>query len=224
MEDEMHDIDRTQFDVNPEMESFEYEQYEMPGDMYEALSEQEQMELAAELLEVRDEQELDQFLGNLIRRVGRTLGRVVKSPIGNAIGGVLKGLAKKALPLAGGALGTVVGGPLGTAIGSGLASAAGNALGLEAEAFNQEDREFEGAKQFVRLAANAVQNATSMNATPDPKAAAQVAVAQAAQAHAPGLLQSASSMAPSGRPYAGGVRGHSGRWMRRGNKIILFGV
>ena len=161
----------------------------------------------------------------MIRRVGGALGRVVKSPIGQAIGGALKGAVKQALPLASGALGAFVGGPLGAQIGSGLASAAGQALGLEAELLNQEDREFEGAKQFVRLAANTVQNATAMNASPDPKAAAQSAVTQAAQALAPGLLQTAARTAPHpmSSPVAGS-RGRSGRWMRRGNKIILFGV
>ena len=78
----------------------------------------------------------------------------MKSPIGQAVGGVLKGVAKKALPIAGGALGAYFGGPLGAKIGSGLAPAAGSALGLELEALSQEDREFEGGKQFVRFAAN----------------------------------------------------------------------
>ena len=35
-----------------------------PLELYEVLPESEQMELAAELLEITDEQELDQFLGN----------------------------------------------------------------------------------------------------------------------------------------------------------------
>src|ERR1700752_3531270 len=158
----MHDIDRTQLELNPETEYFEYEQYETEGEYSgEVLGEGELLELSAELLEVRDEQELDRFLGNLIRRVGSTIGKVVRSPIGQAVGGMLKGVVKKALPLAGGALGTFVGGPIGAQLVSNLASMAGSALGLEAEMMNQEDREFEGAKQFVRLAANAVQRGTA---------------------------------------------------------------
>lgn len=112
--------------------------------MGEVFNESEVMELAAELLEVTNEAELDRFLGNLIKKAGSALGKVVKSPIGQAVGGVLKGVAKKALPIAGGALGAYFGGPLGAKIGSGLASAAGSALGLELETLNQEDREFEG--------------------------------------------------------------------------------
>jgi uncharacterized protein (DUF697 family) len=218
----MHDIDRTQLELSPESEYFEYEQYEGAGEYTEVLSESEVMGLASELLAVTNEQELDQFLGNLIRRAGSAIGRVVRSPIGQAVGGVLKGVVRKALPLAGGALGGFVGGPLGARLGSSLASAAGGALGLESEALSQEDREFEGAQQFVRLAADTVQKATAAAPSADPRAVAQSAVTQAAQALAPGLLQAAARPAAAAAGYGSG--GRSGRWMRRGNRIVLFGV
>ena len=64
----MHDIDRTQLELNPEAEYFEYEQYETESEYSgEVFGDGELLELTAELLEVRDEQELDRFLGNLIR-------------------------------------------------------------------------------------------------------------------------------------------------------------
>jgi hypothetical protein len=135
---------------------------------------------------------------------------------------MLKGVVKKALPLAGGALGTFVGGPLGAQLGGSLASMAGSALGLEAEMMNQEDREFEGAKQFVRLAANTVQKATAAAPSADPRAVAQSAVTQAVQALAPGLLQSAAGGLAAAAGNGGG--GRSGRWLRRGNRIVLLGV
>jgi hypothetical protein len=219
----MHDIDRTQLELNPEAEYFEYEQYETESEYSgEVFGEGELLELTAELLEVRDEQELDRFLGNLIREAGSAIGKVVRSPIGQAIGGMLKGVVKKALPLAGGALGTFVGGPLGAQLGGSLASMAGSALGLEAEMMNQEDREFEGAKQFVRLAANTVQKATAAAPSADPRAVAQSAVTQAVQALAPGLLQSAAGGLAAAAGNGGG--GRSGRWLRRGNRIVLLGV
>jgi hypothetical protein len=130
-------------------------------------------------------------------------------------------VAAKALPLAGTAVGTWLGGPLGAQIGSGLATMAGNALGLEAETWSQEDREFEGAKQFVRLAADAIRNAAEVGPGVDPRAAAQAGVAQAAQVLAPGLLQPS---APAAMWSARRPGGYSGRWRRRGNKIVLFGV
>ena len=229
----MHDIDRTQTEYNPETgyeaEQFEGEQFESEQFEYgetaewgEVFNETELMEMAAELLEVRDEAELDQFLGSLIKKAGGAIRKVVKSPVGQAIGGILKGAAKKALPIAGGALGGWVGGPLGAKIGSGLASMAGKALGLELEALSPEDREFEGAKQFVRFAGEAVKNAASAPLSANPRAAANAAAAAAARKFAPGFLTGAVGAAIPSSVASG--KGRSGRWIRRGNRIILFGV
>lgn len=151
-------------EYSPEMEALEFEQeYRTRGDG--VFNETQEMEFAAELLEVNNEQELEQFLGDLIKSAGKAIGGIVKSPIGRALGGVLKSAAKVALPIAGGALGTFVGGPLGTTIGSSLGSMAGKALGLELEGLSQEDREFEAARQFVKFASETVKNA--MQAPPD---------------------------------------------------------
>jgi len=179
-------------------------------------NEQDEMELAAELLEISDEQELDQFLGDLIKKAGSAIGSVVKSPIGQAIGGVLKTAASKAIPIAGGALGAYFGGPLGAKIGSGLAGMAGQALGLELEGLSPEDKEFEASKQFVRFAGETVRQAMQAGPGTDPAAAAQTAAAQAARTFAPGLVDGAG----------GGGRHHkrSGTWIRRHNQIILLGI
>jgi hypothetical protein len=205
------------FEFNPEFnfenEQFEFEQSE--SEWNEVFSEGELMELTAELLEITNEAELDRFLGSLVKRVGGAIGKVVKSPIGKAIGGVLKGVAKKALPIAGGALGAWVGGPLGAKIGSGLASAAGSALGLELETLSQEDREFEGGKQFVRFAADTVKNAVSAPSSVDPRNAAQTAATTAAQKYAPNLLTPTASTPASGKA-------RSGRWIRQGRNIVLI--
>lgn len=233
----MHDIDRTQLEYSPEMSGYEAESLEFneqewsnegegeyEGESWETdgesvLSETDETELAAELLEVTNEAELDQFLGKLLSRAARAVGKVVRSPLGKAVGGVLKGVAKKALPLAGTALGGAIGGPLGARIGSGLASAAGSALGLEAETLEQEDREFEGAKQFARLGADTVKKAAAASPAIDPRVAAQNAAIAAASKHAPGLVSGAAGARP-----APGPRGRMGRWMRRGNRIVLYGV
>jgi hypothetical protein len=207
-------------EYSPQMESFEYSpEMEFSGESGEGVfNEDELMELTAELLEVTNEQELDRFFGDFIKKAGHAIGQVVKSPIGQAIGGVLKTVAKKALPVAGGALGGYFGGPLGAQIGSGLASAAGQALGLELEGLSQEDREFEATKQFVKFAGEAVKNAIEAPGA-DPKANAHAAAVEAARIHAPGLI-------PSGKSGAGERAGkqRSGRWIRRQGQIILFGV
>jgi uncharacterized protein (DUF697 family) len=198
-------------EYNPQMEAYEY-----AGEQeYEAgvFNEQQEMELASELLEVTNEQELEQFLGDLIKKAGKALGGLVKGPIGKTLGGVLKGVAKTALPIAGGALGTFIGGPAGTAIGSSLGSMAGQALGLELEGLSAEDREFESARQFVRFAGEAVRNALEAPPSDDPAAAAHAAAVEASRIHAPGFF--------GGQPPR---RQTSGRWIRRGNKVVLFGV
>jgi len=219
----MHDIDRTQTEYEDEASEFEFESDEFEADESEfedgvVLSEADEYELAGELLSVASEDELDQFLGKLIKRIGRGARKLIRSPIGKAVGGVLKGVAKKALPLAGGALGGFVGGPLGAKIGSGVASAAGRAIGLEFESMEQEDQEFEGAKQFVRLAADTVKKAAAAAPGADPRAVAQSAAISAARRLAPGLLKKSAALSTMGG------RGQSGRWSRRGNKIVLYGA
>jgi hypothetical protein len=210
------------YEFNTEANVFEGEQFESEyedewaGGSGEVFHEAELMELTAELLEINSEEELNYFLGKLIKKAAGAIGKVARSPIGQALGGVLKTVAKKAIPLAGGALGGMVGGPLGAKIGSSLAGYAGSALGLEAEFVNQEDREFAGAQQFVRLAGDTVKNA--LNAAPgaNPQAAVQNAAIKAANTHAPGLL---SSAAKGRRPTGASV---GGRWVRRGRHILIL--
>jgi hypothetical protein len=219
----MHDIDRNQLE-GMEFGEFESEQFEFPGELQEVFNEGEQMELAAELLEVRDEQELNHFLGDLIRKAGGVLGKVVNSPLGQQLGGILKSSARnaalQAVPVISDAIGSRIGGRLGPSIAKGLTTFGTNALNQEYEALNQEDREFEGAKQFVQLAANTVKHATAAPPGADPRTVARSAIIKAAQAVAPGLLQ-AGAATSSPRP---GVRGQSGVWYRRGNKIVLQGA
>lgn len=221
----MHDIDRTTMEFSQES-NFEGEQFEFDqegegewGQEGGYLSEQDEMDLANELLNVSSEEELDQFLGSVIRKVGSLAGKAIRSPIGRAIGGALKGVAKKALPLAGGAIGGYFGGPLGAKIGSGLAKAAGSAIGLEGEM--GEEAEYEGARTFVRMAADTVQKAAQAGGRGDPRQLAQRAVVAAVRQHAPGLLGKAGAMQQGGQRTS---QRQSGRWIRQGNRIILQGA
>jgi len=221
----MHDIDRTQLEFGQETapyfhSEFEFQEFGGGG----ALSEQEEIHLAHELLSVNNEQELEQFLGSFLKKAASTVSNIARSPIGQAIGGVLKGVAQKAIPLAGGALGGFIGGPLGAKIGSGLASAAGKAVGLEGEMEGGEF-EFEGARQFVRLAADTAQNAVAAaQSGVDPRTAAQSAAVEAARRLAPALLTGSSASMPVSGAIAGTVPGQSGRWSRHGRRIVLHGV
>ncbi len=232
----MHDIDTTRLETQPSVETgetFEFDQeFAGDGEVGEPLSEVEELELATDLMSVSSEEELDQFLGNLfkmawsgIRKVGSAIGKVARP-----FAGVLKGIAKKALPFVGGALGSFIPIPgVGTAVGTALGSAVGNALEVELEGMEPEDREFEMARRFVRMAHHAARRLAQTPPAADPRAAIIAAIkaalkqlrAQQGIAGASAEFRTAGATAPA-LPVPGG--GHSGRWMRRGNKIILLGV
>jgi hypothetical protein len=267
-----HDTDRTQLEFGSELSEYgevpglASEQYEYGselgnimnevlggayGEVYEGgyqelpLPEVMEDELASRLLEIRSDQELDHFLGDLFKKVAGGLGKVIKGPVGQALGGVLKQVAKQALPSLGTAVGGFFGGPVGAALGSQLASTAGSAFGLEYEGLSGEDREFETARRYVRFAGEAAKKAAIAPPNADPTAVAKTALVDAAKTHAPGLLATpdsgASAMstgmgARAGAAYpgaadcpsCGGGTGYhhrrTGKWIRRGRHIVLLGV
>ena len=151
-----------------------------------------------------------------VKKVGSVVGKIARP-----LGGVLKAVAKKALPFVGGALGTLIPIPgVGTALGSALGGALSKALELETAGMNDEDREFEMARRFVRIAAGAAQQA----ALAPPDMTSEVSVRDA-------LVAAIRSNAPSAEfgelEYGGAsvaMSGTSGRWIRRGRNIIVQGA
>ena len=195
--------------------------YEDQGELSDSL----EMELASELLTVSNEQELDLFLGKLVRRAGRAVGKFVRSSAGRAIGGVLKSVAKKALPFAGTALGTFVGGPLGGAIGGKLGSMATNLFELDLEGLSPEDQQFEVSRAYVRFANKALrQGATVARNNPgaSPRQIVRSAIKKSASQYAPGLL--ANSAGIGARLNGTSNRARKGTWVGRGRTIILYGL
>src|SRR5688572_14599842 len=76
---------------------------EFPGELAGELAgemetEMLESELAQELLEITNEAELEQFLGKLVSSAVKGVGSFMKSGAGRALGGVLKSVAKTALP------------------------------------------------------------------------------------------------------------------------------
>ncbi|HEV3052053.1 MAG TPA: hypothetical protein VGX50_17215, partial [Longimicrobium sp.] len=147
----------------------------------------EEMELAADLLGIQTEEELEQFLGKLVSRAAGAVKTFANSTAGQAVGSVLKNVARRALPIAGAALGNMVLPGIGGQIGSRLASAGGRMFGLELEGMSAQDQEFEVARRFVRLGGEAVRQASQMGPQGSPVTAAKDAVLAAARIHAPGL-------------------------------------
>lgn len=203
-----------------------------------ALTEAEEVELAMELLGVSSEAEWEQFIGKLFRGIGRGLKKVgsfVGSKVLKPLGGALKGLAKKALPFIGGALGSFIPIPgVGTAIGSALGSAVSKALELEFGELESEEAEFEIARRFVRMAASAAQQATGAARGTHPDAAVRDALLAAARAHVPGFAANEAELMAEAAGEAEGegesgfeaesIGTMSGHWQRHGRHIVVHGV
>ena len=242
----MHNLDRTMFETSTEHS--EQEDFLgilsslLKGETGEAEAETEygetgELEAAAELLEVRDEAELEDFIGDLFGTVARGARDFAGSPTGQALGGIVKMAAKQALPV----IGRGVGGWISPGLaepGAGVGDAVGDLLGLELEGLSGEDREFEVARALVRFAQAACRNALRAMQAGDvgapqtvgsgrprrgapapaqPIAVARQAAAAAARQYAPGLVAAITS-APS---VEDGALPASGRWVRRGNTIVI---
>jgi hypothetical protein len=106
-----------------------FEVLEFPGVL--PFSEAEELALAMELLEVSDEDEMEQFLGKVFKKIGK--------------------FAKKALPFVGKALGSFIPIP-------GVGTAIGGALGTMASRAIKGEQELEEARRFVRLTGTAALN------------------------------------------------------------------
>src|SRR5262247_430632 len=145
---------------------FEYESFE--GE----ISEQEELELAMELLSVQNEYEMEQFLGKLVRGIGRGLKAVGKVALP-----ALKSLAKVALPIAGRALGSFIPIPgVGTMIGGALGRAAADALELEYTGMDPALANIEKARRIVRVLSSAIRNLSQTLGAGSPEVAARAAL------------------------------------------------
>lgn len=189
---------------------FEYpnEGYEFPteagpwesGEGFESgESETEALEaqLTQQLLEATTEADLEEFLGDLAKSVVKGASTFIKSPVGKALGGVLKNVAKKALPVVGSALGSLVLPGVGTAIGGKLGSLAGGLLEAgEAEALGEEEAQYEAAQRYVRFARAAYGSAARAPRDVPPRSVVRAASISAARQYAPSLLRNDQQMSP----------------------------
>jgi hypothetical protein len=234
----MHDLDRTLRTYEQELDmELDMETYDQEG----PFSESEEMELAAELLSLNGEEELEQFLGNMFKKIGRGFKTVFK-PLGK----ILKPLAKTLLPIAGKVAGGFFGGPVGGMLGGKLGSMASNLFEMEMEGMDPGQQEMEVARRVVRLAGAAAQKAAAAPNSAPPLEAAKAAVASAARQHAPGLLRGRFGQRLTGGGAPGNRRGNrgnlvpisgragepspcqckrrSGAWIRRNGKLVILGA
>jgi hypothetical protein len=185
---------------------------------HERLSDEQEMELAAELLTISGEAEMEQFLG----RFFKTARGIINTPAGQQLKGLLRNAAKKGLKLGGQAIGSYFGGATGGSIGGDAGDLAGRIFGLELEGMSGEDRELEVAKRYVRLAIDAVNRLAAMCPVSDAPQAARSAFGAAAQRYAPGLIVTRNGSASGASVPRTGRR--SGVWKRAGQKIVVYGI
>jgi len=179
----MHDIDSTRLKTSPDYNEYlEYQELNGEGeDSFEMLmTEDEEEALAAELLGVNSEEELDQFLGGLFRKV-RGAAKFVARNAG-PLSGALKAIAAKALPHLGGILGTAIPIPgVGTMLGKALGGAASRLLQSELDHLEAEQQDYEMSKRFVRLASQAFRQAGRIRGRATPAATVNFAMRNALQ-------------------------------------------
>lgn len=164
--------------------------------------------LAMELLSVSNEAELEQFLGGMFKGIWNGVKKVAAP-----LGGALKSVAKAALPMVGGALGSMIPIPgVGTALGTALGGAVSRALEMEFEGMLPDEMEYETARRFVRLAGTAAQLAGQGDGS---MGSVRAALSEAARRHAPYLARTGHDEEFGGRWRERGPHGHRGGRMFR---------
>ena len=170
------------------------------------------MAFGAGLLEVGNDAELDHFLANLVSFVGATAHHRVAAPLRTALLRVLGRAVRHVLPVA------HADAALATYTHDAQADSkikAARIFGLELEGLSPEDKEFEIAQQFIRLASDTIRNAIDQSGPArqagSVQARAEAALQQAARHYAPGLLTVDAAAPASG-----------GRWQRQGGRITVF--
>ncbi|MCO6488576.1 MAG: hypothetical protein J5I98_09180 [Phaeodactylibacter sp.] len=202
---------------------------------------EEEAELAFELLSISNQQEEEEFFKKLFRKAAkgaRWLGRRIKkgakkvsryaykrikNKLKSVIGRRLK-MIRRLAPYIGGAFG----GPIGAKIGGNLSGYASKVFKMELEGLSPEDQEFEIAKRIVRFGGAAARNSWKNAGRMPTEQAIRIGFRKAARKYAPGLLKpirrkkSVTGRRRKPSPYTG--RYPSGKWYRKGNRIVLVGL
>jgi hypothetical protein len=212
--------------------NFEFEMFE-GGELSQ---EQGELGLALELLSVQNDSELEQFLGDMVRSVGqglRAAGSFAMKNVVPVLGTALKQVAKAALPIAGGALGSLIPVPgVGTALGSALGSVVANALEMETAGLAPGEADLERARRFIAIARTAIRDAAQTLGSAPPAVIAKSALTNAVMQHVPAARPAVAELeALASRPQASFATpsamsspAQSGTWRRHGDHIVVLGL
>ena len=165
---------------------FEAQNGEFGQDAEGVFDETDEMELAADMLSLGSEMELEQAIGKLMHSAARAVGGSINRDVGMALGTAIKAVAQQAAPISGAP-----------------AATSGELFGIEPEGLSGEDQEFEVMRRLVRFAGAAAGRAARAPRGISPRAIARSSLMRAARRWAPGLL----------RRWSRGGRGQG--WQRR---------
>lgn len=194
-------------------------------DMEMPFNENEELALAHEFLSVSNEQELDYFLGNLLRRAWGGIKRFAASPQGQKIGSLvksnLKSTARNLIPQVGAQVGNYIGGNQGGAMGQSLGNWVNNRFLKETDFEDYEDNEscsckkpaLKTARKFVRYAGHVAKKASTAPKNVSPVKVVKVAVKTA--------NRKIAAVRPVKKVHGSQQRGS---WVKRGNRIVLLGA
>jgi hypothetical protein len=150
-------------------------------------SDAEERKLASDLLEVANEAELEQVLGDLFNRASKGV-ELVGSKVDGPVAGLIKTVARKALPSVRAAVGAALGaserdqnaGKLGSLVDQALRSKVAGMTAADPD-LEKCRRLFERHRQFVRLAGKAAKAAATAPSGVAPLAVAQKVLTDAAK-------------------------------------------
>lgn len=216
----MHDLDRQQLEQNEREGVFGETGI---GELSTELTETQELALASEFLEITNEAELEQFLGDLWYRTKTAASQIYNSGAVQSAIPAVKAAGRAFLPVAAGKLADRYAPGSGDWVSAGAQQLADQLLKEELEGLSGEDRELEIARRYVRFANAALQRAAQVPPRVPPPVAGPVAVRDTARMHLPGLVPLLASLgldavSANGEASSGA---HSGRWVRQGSSIVI---
>jgi hypothetical protein len=213
----MHDLDRQMLE-QPQAAYGEAGSGAVPE-----LTEAQELALAAEVLEVSNQEELEQFLGDLWDATKTAASDAYNSSVVQAAIPGLKAVGAAVLPRAAGWLADRYAPGTGGIASAGVQTAVDQWLKEELEGLSGEDREFETARRYVRFVNDVFRRVTQVPDRVPAPLAAQTVVRDAAREHVPGLVpflvQIRDGRVPSGDLGVEAPAG--GSWTRQGSSIVI---
>jgi hypothetical protein len=155
-----------------------------------SLSSYQEHELAGEALEIQAEEQLEEFLTNVLGGVAAGAGEPIRPAVARQLGGILKGVGAATLPGGPGLVSLMDPGP-GEVVGSKLGWIIDRLLEIDLQGMSREEAELERARRYVGIATTSARHAARAPRDVAPRRVVRSALAHALTEHVPDLLERA---------------------------------